>query len=289
MSQPQNKWLQIWLDEIRSPHPNVVRTSDAARQLAGELRHDPALRQWLEALGSDTVDRIDCDSCQAELPDFIHAQTSLALQAEPPATRFDDVRAHLALCPYCLAAYAQVSEWVLASQADEIPVAATYPAFDLAFLDIEAPATSVTWPATMLQRSLEEGRRWLADAAGGLYILFGDTLPSKPASGWAIKSAEGSTLLAQTILSEDEIGDWEIEVSAFADEHDETNGRVEVAIYPLGSPLGNGAGIRVTLGYDAITATQTTDIGGVAFFANVPLEHLPHVVVRVELPERPNA
>src|SRR6186997_2756302 len=152
-------WCKIWIEEICSPHPDVARASAAARQLVNmsdRARHFALLAQ---AVTSTVEDSLDCDACQAQLPDFIYAQSEQASGAESSSAQLAAVRDHLAFCPHCIAAYAQVSEWVLASQADAIPVAKRYPTFDLAFLAEDQPAPQqepmrFAWPTALIEDAL---------------------------------------------------------------------------------------------------------------------------------------
>lgn len=242
------------------------------------------LQQLGRALQSQIEDPLTCDQCQALLPDYGTAENA---DAPPPSTniRWAAVRHHLALCPYCTAAYQQMNEWLTAGNQDAIPGAATYPAFDLSFLEASAPAAApFTWPFALLEKRRQQGVQWLHEAASGLYLLF-TPAPALAGAGWAVKSGADDTLLARTVLGEDEYPGWEIEATVFATSADHC--RVEVSLYAFAPLPDNLSGIVVTL-HDGVTDRfALTDANGLAEFAAVPRERIAVFVLRVNLPSAP--
>jgi len=226
-----------------------------------------------QALWSTVEDRLTCDACQERLADYVHAQVTGTAGAE-----FADIRNHLALCPHCAGAYTQVYEWVVESLADAVPVSETYPAFELPF------EAQPSWAKEVVQQAVEQGRQWVQDALGAVYVLFGPGIQRQPAVAWATKSAEPGALLYQATLGEEAAPGWEIEVSAFA--ADEKTSRIEVSVYRPGVPEAELDGIPVTLRYEEVSATAETDAGGVAEFAGLPTAKLDQVVVRIEPPRQ---
>ena len=264
------RYLDAWLRQVEVAEPEAA--VEAARHVATCDACGSRLRQMAQALDSIIEDRLTCDTCQAQLADYVHAQATGTAGNE-----FIDIRDHLALCPYCAEAYAQVYEWVLASQADAIPVAESYPAFKLPFL------TEAAWSEEVVQRAIQQGRQWVQDALGAIYVLFGPGLQAQPAIAWATKSAEPGAMLYQAVLEEEAAPGWEIEVSAFVE--DEDTCRIEVALYRPGEPDAELAGNPVTLRYEQVSEAVETDDGGVVEIAGVPIAKLDQVVVRVELSE----
>ncbi len=295
MNQSNDRALEGWLAALFTETPDLSAAVQAAAATSSIPRDTPALRQLLEALGGDMEDQLDCERCQVQLPDFLHAQQQPSAAAPSFATDFADLRTHLALCPYCTAAYVQVAAWLVAAETETTPVAAAYPTFDLAFLN-DTSAVAVTPSLTVqlrtqLATARAAGRQWLDDTRNGIYILLGPGLQTQTASGWAVKSATPGALLAQTILAEDEVPGWEIEVSLFADEENGEQGQIEVALYPYADPDRALAGHTVTLHGDTLhgdtlhgdepARTTETDGGGVAHFTAIPLAALDTVIVHV--------
>lgn len=278
------QYLQLWLTEIEAPTPDPARTTQAAHNLASCLGTAPRLQQLVRTAMDGRDDRISCDTCQARLPDYIQAQLE-AIQAVRMDMESEEVRDHLALCPYCLAAYAEVTELLLASQADTIPVAATYPVFNAIPISPALSPKSATpaWSTDTVQRAIAAGQQWVQDTLGGVYLLLAQTIQTQPEASWALKSSAAGTLLAQIVLGEDEIIGWEIEASVFADVENFALCRVEVALYNIDDPSAPLNGITVTLHSGDITHTRLTDEGGVAEFADVPRTDLAHMAIRVAL------
>lgn len=286
-NQANDEVIKRWLTELFAEAPDLPAMLLAARAAASRLQNTPAWRQFIQALGGAMEDRLDCNTCQAQLPDFLYAQQTPAAMRTLDAARFADLRTHLALCPYCIAAYVQTAEWLVGAETDTTPVAATYPAFDLTFLRDSSRGEETRRPSarvrTMLEQARQEGRRWFADAVGDLYLWFAPELLTQPAPAWALKSSMPNALVAQTVLTAEETPGWEIEVSAFAIEEDQTLCRLEVALYPLAASSDELGGIGVTVAYAATEEQRTTDVAGVAEFPPVPIHQLADVVVRIDL------
>ncbi len=262
-------YLDTWLYQVELAEPDAGPKIEAARHVVTCPTCSSRLRQMAQALESTVEDRLTCDACQDRLADYVHTQVTGVAGPE-----FADVRDHLTLCPHCAGAYTQVYEWVVESLADAVPVSETYPAFELPFL------SQPSWAEEVVQRAVEQGRQWVQDALGAVYVLFGPGLQTQPAVAWATKSAEPGTSPYQATQGEEAAPGWEIEVSAFAE--DEKTSRIEVAVYRPGIPDAELAGIPVTLRYEKVSATAETDAGGVAEFAGISTAKLDQVVVRVE-------
>jgi hypothetical protein len=218
------------------------------------------------------------------------------------------VRVHLALCPYCAEAYSQVAEWIQASEADRVEVTTEYPHFDFSFLSDDridnATAAALgaassedavsPWLMERVGQAIAAGKSWVGDAAGNLYLWLGSGLKTQPTAGWALKSAEPGARLAHTLFSGDatgshtgdELAQWEIEISAVADDEIETECQIEVAVYPLGGQR-ELAGIVVMLHSGSMVQRMLTDAAGVAVFAGVPIGALDQVIVQVGVGAQP--
>lgn len=294
MAKSEKSALAQWLQELFSATPDRA-TALRVAAVAASSQRAALVRPLLQALGSDGEDRLTCDECQALLPEFLHAQQQSA-PSRAAADHFGDLRTHLALCPSCTIAYTQVAEWLMAAESLSTPVAPRYPSFDLAFLHEDPSAQTTNEAAPSLSTHLREGlaaaraagQQWLNDGVGGLFILLGSGVQLQPASPWAVKSTEPGALLSQTILAEDELPGWEVEVSVFADEAEDERCQIEVALYPYAEPARALAGHTVTVhtatGHDGEKQrSATTGQGGVAHFAAVPRDQLTEIVVQIEL------
>lgn len=276
--------IRIWLAEIEGPSFEPARAAQAARNVAACLGNSPQMRQWLRALVEGREDRINCETCQALLPAYIHAQMDIDPES-PPEMLNQDVTDHLALCPYCIAAYAEATELVLAYTEFAIPAAATYPAFDLVQAGQAAPTTAPApvWAGDVVRRAIAEGKQWVEDTLGGVYLLFRPE--GQPALAWGIKASEPGALLAQTVWVEPQGEGWEIEASVFADVARADLCRVEVAVYRVGDPDAALAGMTVMLRGHEVMQTRTTDESGIVEFVEIPKAELAEAAIRVSLPQ----
>lgn len=263
------QYLNIWLHHLEKSTGDAESVPAALRHVTTCASCRDHLRRLAQAVAGSVEDQLTCDECQAQLPEFVHAQTTGAVDEQ-----FDAVRGHLALCPHCADAYDQISELVRASRADAVPVADSYPEFDLS----TATATSLT--GDVVQDALDRGRQWVRDAAGALYVLFGPGLQTRPTPAWATKSAQPGTLLYQVTLGAEETAGWEVEVLVFAEDDETCN--IEVALYRPGANDTDLVQIPIALRYGDVVRTRTTDAGGVAEFDRVPTTSLEDVVIRVE-------
>ncbi|HRW08421.1 MAG TPA: hypothetical protein P5121_25130 [Caldilineaceae bacterium] len=284
MSTPKSLLLN-WLSELFAEQPNTARVVESARQLVGVLPDPAVIRQWLAALDQPVDDQLDCGTCQALLPEFLHEQQQAAQGAPVQDEHYAAVRTHLALCPYCTAAYVQMAEWVAASQADTIPRATTYPTFDLSFLEgAEETNAEVTPFNVRVQQAIQAGRDWFTDTIDGVTLIFGPSLQTQPASGWAVKSGATEQLLTQIVVGEDALDGWEIECSVFADAADDRLCQIEISLYRLHPAVTTAADIPVTLRYGATAIGRRTDEDGIVTFAAVPVDQLAEASVQVALP-----
>lgn len=278
--------VRAWLRELQDPTPAPERIAEAAKQVAQYAAGSAEMRRLVGAIRSDIEDHIDCTVCQERLPQFIAAGIGGETQALGTAA-MTEVRDHLSLCPYCTAAYAQVSEWMSIGEVGALPAQSSYPDFDLlvSSLPESTPQPSVAKSsfADLLHAVAAQGKRWTEDARGRVYLLF-DLEPQTAA--WAVKSGEAGRMLAQTVVSDEEITGWEVEASAFASDAEDGPCSIEVAIYHSGSSGSTLAGIPVALvSLDEGTtfAAQWTDAAGIAEFKDIPLERLARTAVQIGL------
>jgi hypothetical protein len=277
--------LKMWLAEIEAPTPDPIQAAQAARALAACIGNYSHVQQLIQALRDKREDRISCERFQMRLPDYIYAQLQLEPDM-PPESDHQDIRNHLALCPYCAVAYAEVTDWLLASQGDLVPVAAFYPAFEVPAATQPSAAASAPppWSVEVVRRAFADKKQWVEDTLGGLYLLFGQGVQAQGAPGWALKSSEQSKMLAQTIVGDEQVEGWEIEATAFEDAQEAGLCRIEVALYRLDAPGVDLAGMAVTLRVGEAMQTRMTDESGVVEFEAIPLAELAHCAIRVTLP-----
>lgn len=262
------QYLDIWLRQIDKSPADPASMQAAVEHVASCTWCQKRIHQLMQAVAGSAEDPLTCDECQAWLPEYVEAQAAGSI-----AGRFANVRRHLALCPHCAEVYTQVSELVQESHADAVPVAESYPDFDLSMIQ------EMTWPKGLVQDALEQGRRRVHDTAGALYLLLGPDVTAQQTVAWATKSAQAGTLLHQITLSDAPATDWEVEVLVFADDDDFC--RIEVALYHAGATDTELADIPITLRYHETLETQITDAGGVVEFAGIPISTLDEMVIRV--------
>ncbi|MEM7127375.1 MAG: hypothetical protein AAF702_13665 [Chloroflexota bacterium] len=298
--------IQRWIDALNAESIDIVQTKDIAHDVATEIRNRYQMRQLVHAIRGSVEDPLDCDACQDALPEFIQARLGENVGSNLNVL---DVRAHLTLCPSCAGAYADVLEIAQLSRADAIPAANSYPEFDFSFLASSASANAMPDAAStspqevrpqqtkdkeldtqlkvnkLVQQALEAGQDWVEDVMSGIILLFGPTLQTQTAGGWALKSSDSGSLLAQVVLAEDEVEGWEIEGSAFADQNDESLCQIEVSLYSVDDPDEELAGIPVVVRYADAQVNSRTDEGGIAEFGSIPVAYLSQLTVHVELPD----
>ncbi|MFN8494086.1 MAG: hypothetical protein U0350_41190 [Caldilineaceae bacterium] len=240
-----------------------------------------ALQQLGRALHSQIEDTLTCDQCQARLPDYIQAEHESG--AKGGEAQFAvAIRHHLALCPHCQAAYAQVQAWLTTGFEDALPKTVTYPTFELSFLQPPLPTTSpFTWPLAHLQKHRQQSQQWFQDRIGNLYLFFAPA-PLLAEVGWAVKSNAEESLLARTSLSEDDSPGWEIEAAIFATGPDLC--RVEVSLYAFAPLPDDLAGIGVALHDGVNERFALTDAHGIVEFEDVPRDRIGDLLLRIDLP-----
>ena len=125
--------IRTWIAAIEAERPNPADAAAAAQKAARCLDDAPQMTQFRRALQSEQEDSLSCEECQVQLPDLIYAQieSTQAQGKNPVSPNNQNVLAHLALCPHCATAYAEVTEMLLASEMDAVPTAAVYPAFEV--------------------------------------------------------------------------------------------------------------------------------------------------------------
>lgn len=295
-NEQMSELLRRWIEALDEEPINFNQTQAIARDLAEVLREQPQIRQLTHAIQDTRNDTIDCDTCQDRLPEFVQYRLENRHHSDnvevDESMTFDEIRTHLAQCLHCATIYADVVNSVQMSQASAVPVANSYPEFDLAFLaetsshvakQKDHVVDTAELATTRIRQALESGREWIGDVTRGITFIFGPRLQTQTASGWAVKSSEADSLLAQVVLSDEEVEGWEIEGSVFADSEDESLCQVEVSLYNLEDPDRDLSGIHITLGYESTEIHGKTDHSGTAEFKNIPRVQLSLLGVYVNL------
>ncbi len=102
------------------------RESSQGRQWLREQLASPELQDGLWALAHSVFPESFCPVCADTLPHYVHLE-ALGQDAVAAHPR---IKAHLALCKCCRAAYTELLDMVSTAYAGEVPAAPTYPAFE---------------------------------------------------------------------------------------------------------------------------------------------------------------
>lgn len=129
---------------------------------------------------------------------------------------------------------------------------------------------------------LAQGRAWLQDALGRLYVPlhYDQTFAAAPA--WATRTTEvGSLLFQKSFGGDGELAEWEITISAAVE--DQHYCRLDISLYNLHDPNRALDGIPLTLMLDIALATAETDANGVASIHHVQQDELDNLLLRIDL------
>jgi hypothetical protein len=162
--------------------------------------------------------------------------------------------------------------WLGESFAPDAPVITVYPQPDLSFLDRQ-PA----W-ITLLRAAFQQGRTWLHDSGGALCFAVSISF-SGPSFAAATKSTHPAQQLFRYELPQQPGQLWEIEVAGFA--QDEATFRLEIALLKPDEPNAELAGVPVSVVVGEETITQTSDLGGVVLFADLPKANFDQILIRI--------
>lgn len=164
---------------------------------------------------------------------------------------------------------------------DEIPVADSYPEFNLTFLATATqPRQSQTlsgaaeiWPLAAIQAAFARGATYLNDQVNGIFALVGQAFGGSPAA-LAVRSTRSQTVEPGDQLLHYELGEedgfaWNMEVTAFAE--NTTTCTIEVSILQPGADVEN---IAVTLYDGEQRLTQMTNEAGITVFTQIHQKNL---------------
>ena len=221
------------------------------------------------ALRSDVEDALTCTECEERLPEYVLAAQS----GQESEARWQPVAVHLAGCPHCIEARAELELLIEFQEAGPRP--ARTPAPDLAFL---RPA-----------RSEPAAAPWRLDGLGRLIVeltdeLLGRLLPPARQPTYALaglKSAAPGTLFELPIEAPEADLNVTIQAEGERAAPDRCTLSVQVEI-PSRGGWPHLAGTEVTLRQSIGEPSQEwTDAYGEAVFEGVPIENLAGLVIEV--------
>lgn len=228
----------------------------------------------IRALSRDEEDPLTCTECEALLPDYVQAEQ----ERRGGEARWQPVVAHLATCPACTAARAELVSLLDLALGARTPPPARTPAPDLAFLrpaqDEPADRTQPSWRLDELGRMIVE----LTDD------LLATLLPPARQPAYALaglKSAVPGTLFELPIQAPDAGLNVTIQAETVRAAPDRCTLTVSVDIPGRGG-WPHLAGTEVTLcQVNGEPCQEWTDAYGEAVFENVPVAKLSGLVIEV--------
>lgn len=125
------------LQSLKNPDSSAKEENWVREQL-----NSAALQDALWALGRAVFLEQSCRVCAAVLAHHVH----LKVVGDDADAEYPQVRKHLDFCPSCSAAYEELYQMVSAVYAAEVPVACSYPDFDLSFLPEPVRASGLDTP-----------------------------------------------------------------------------------------------------------------------------------------------
>ena len=156
------------------------------------------------------------------------------------------------------------------------------PAFDLSFLRASTPPV---WASELVAAAIAQGRRYVQDSLGSLYILLTPARPFGATTGSTLRSLSGE--LPEISLQVEQGLGWDVEVTTKAEnnhtEAAEATCEVRVsARHPDGVP----ANVEVTIRYSGTWgdewASAVTGAEGVAVFGGIPHAALDQLVIHLQ-------
>lgn len=256
-------YLETWLQSVDAGRPALTTIARAANHLATCPSCQARLRQLAKALAEPEEDQLSCTAAEEHLLTYIEAQASGQVDGN-----YQPLQTHLAVCPSCLATYADIVERRMATLADRIPVAATYPTFDLSFLrqgGQQAQKNEQTGASPLLPP--------ISALITGVRIRLGQLLAAQQQLAVIVRSRAPEKPLWTLSYEAEKEGGWEAELTAYAE--DETFCRLEVAIYRAGVTDMDLGDLPVTLTYGETELPGKTVTGGKVFFSHIPQAQLP--------------
>jgi hypothetical protein len=217
----------------------------------------------VRALETEATDRLRCADCQERMVEYYHAVRA----GQAGIKRWRAVALHLALCPHCALAYADLGDLVELAEGQGDVAPQTYPAPNLSFL------RPPIW-------------RW--DTLGRLVIAFSKEvlhnlqMPAGPT--FALKGEQPETLDLRpfTLIGEVPDRDIRIEVEQVRGDPARCTITVQVRIPSLGGwPKLRGTHVTLKHG-DIEIDNQTTDAHGNAVFMRVAVDDLAQLEFAIE-------
>jgi hypothetical protein len=235
--------------------------------IARENTHSVRLVRDIFAAAGDEP---DADVLDAQLLMAVDA----ALPDEEAKARFPQLWQHFRLYPSAEQEYRLLLELVAAEasatlqQPTVLPLLPTLPAMPVALRQL-------------VQQMADQGKRWVQDAAGELYIWLASATQPVANPGWVTRSDQPGVLLFQETLNGLQGAEsWEIVVSVSMET--EQRCRITVSLYDLNNPDADLGNVLVALQSDTVIASTTTTVDGQATFSGINKAALARLVVRVD-------
>jgi hypothetical protein len=262
-----------------APTPQVTEETQAA---IDHVHHCPRcagrLCVLIRALSQDVEDPLTCAMCQALLPGYVQTEQD----GEGREARWQPVAAHLASCPYCMLARAELEALLDLAYAKIGQQAEATPAPDLAFLHSSQNEASAPWQLDELGRlTIELTEQLLSTLLPPAHDEPARRSEAASAYTAAGKSAVQATLFELPIQAPDADLDVTIQAESERAVPDRCTLSVQVDL-PSRGGWPHLAGTTVTLKQNGREPAQEwTDSSGRAVFENVPIENLAGLVIEV--------
>lgn len=198
-----------------------------------------------------------------------------ALSDEESKARFPQLWQHFALYLNAEQEYRLLVELLDAEASNTLIRPATLPPMP----------TQTAMPASLhqlVQQSVEQGKRWVQDAAGNVYVWLASALQPVDNTVWITRSGQPSALIFQETLSGIQgVESWEITVSATTET--EQTYRIAISLYDLNDPNADLGDVLVSLQSGTVIASTETTIDGQATFIGVTKAALAQLAVRIDI------
>lgn len=225
----------------------------------------------VRALSTTEADALTCQECEELLPEYFRAET----EGQVSGTRWSPVAQHLAMCPYCAAEYATLSDLSVLAYGERDAEPRRYPEPNLSFLGPKKAG------------SLQPVKPfWRLDEWGRLLIQFSAEFVSAwqpPVYGLAgLKGGQSSRVLAKFSL-ERAIEDLEVVITVEEKRDDPARCTIMVEVnIPSRDGWPHLAGTEVTIRQNKSTLdTRLTDAYGQAVFEAIPTSVLSQLAFEI--------
>lgn len=244
----------------------------------------------ISALTTNEADQLTCQECEELLPDYIEAK----IEDQTDASPWSLVAQHLAVCPDCSAAYAELTDLMALVDSGPDVALPAYSTPDLSFLDLEsAERSQLASDPNWLRVTLDYGQAWLERETGRWRQLWLSLPPLKHRSldtlalTGLMNAEPRTTIPGQRILNiaPPEAGfALRLTVTPEPASTSQELYRLEVDL-TLTDRLGDFSGAEVTLLWGSSEQSQKTNEWGEVVFSGLPDDQLASMDLKVILPD----